>query len=111
MTYAVIIPFAVLYMVAKVMESSRLAFYKAALLYVLAMWLITTLTFAAAALFVQASWSGVWQAVLATNVSNLGMQYIVAALTLYFLDRYEDAIVAWMTTLCVGGVVLAYVVK
>ena len=113
MPYELLIPAGVLYLAAKLMEKQKVAFYWAALFYVLAMLLITALTPLLATAIVQSSVSHISLVSLGFSIGMIwswSLQYIVAAITLYLLDRHEDTIANWLVIFVIGYLVLAFVI-
>ena len=111
MPYEFLIPAGVLYLAAKLMEKQRIAFYWAALFYVIVMVLIETLTPLLAMIVMQSSLvAGDEMSMSFGAVWSWLVAYIVAAITLYLLDRQEDTIANWLVIFVIGYLVLVFVI-
>lgn len=113
MQFEFLFVFAFLYIAEKVRDNKRWPFYTAALLYVLPLLGIGLLTPIIAQLLVMGSISTdgslalpplTWQ-----YVSHWLLQYIGAAVTLFFLEKFENTIANWLITFFIGFVMLTYV--
>lgn len=90
---SLVLPYAVLFLAAKLMEKG-VKFYWAALIYTVSVYVLQG---AIALLHFEPILTG------------LVLTYVVALPVFYLLDQFEDTIVKWLTTLIVGGAVLLWV--
>jgi hypothetical protein len=112
MQFEFLFVFAFLYIAEKVRDNKRWPFYTAAFVYVVPLFVIGILTPLTAQLLVMGSISTNGSLALSLSwhdISHWLLQYIGAAVTLFFLAKFEDTVANWLITFLVGFIMLTYV--